>query len=279
MNIRNAVVLVTGAAAGIGRAIALAFDREGARVAIADLQANKLPALAAGMRDPLILPTDVSDPDQVRSMVRKTIEHYGRIDILVNDAAAIIVSRADELSPDDLMRSFRTNVLGPMVAANTALPQMRKQGYGHIINIGSPGYMIGVPLYAAYASSKGGLSGWTRTVQAEWAGSGIVVSEYFPGYTKTESRPESKYEGVEQDLIIDPRRNAVSKFFTRPATPEGVALKVVALAKRPRPLVYTSFLIKIGSFIALFPRVRISVAVQLALAVRRRLGISQFSGE
>jgi len=276
MNIKGAVILITGASSGIGKAAALAFDQAGARVAMAARRRENLKENAARMKNALVLPTDISDEKQAVAMVDKTVAQFGRIDVLINNAAAIIVSRADEVRSEDLLRSFRTNVIGPMAATNRAVQYMRKQGYGHIINIGSPGFMIGVPLYTPYVCSKAAVCGWTRTMQAEWADTEIKVSEYFPGYIKTDSPAESGFGPVPQDAIIDPGQNFITRFFTRPKTPEDVARQLIGLVRKPQILVYSSALTGFGSWVANMPKRRLSIARNMAAAARKRLGLTTF---
>jgi NAD(P)-dependent dehydrogenase (short-subunit alcohol dehydrogenase family) len=278
MKVEGAVVLITGASSGIGKTAALAFDRAGAKVAMAARRRGNLEENAALMKNSLILPTDMSDEEQARAMVDATVRQFGRIDVLINNAAAIIVSRADEVKSEDLLRSFKTNVVGPVAATNRAVEYMRKQGYGHIINVGSPGFMLGIPLYTPYVCSKAAMSGWTRTIQAEWAGTEIRVSEYFPGYIRTDSPAESDYGPVEQNTIIDPNQNFITRFFTRPKTPEDVARQLIGLVRSPQLLVYSSALTSFGSWVANMPGKRLKIAMGIANAGRRRLGLTTFSG-
>jgi NAD(P)-dependent dehydrogenase (short-subunit alcohol dehydrogenase family) len=271
MKVWGSVVLITGASSGIGRAAAFAFDRAGARVAMAARRRERLEDNAAKMHNPLVVPADLSDTEQARSMVERVIGHYGRIDVLINNAATIIVSPAAEVRTEDLVRSFMANLAGPVAAANRAAEQMRLQGGGHIINVGSPGFMIGIPYYLPYVCSKAAMSAWTRTIQAEWHRTGIEVSEYFPGYIDTGSPAESADGPVAQDLVIDPDQNPVARFFTRPKTPESVALQLVRLVERPRSLVCSGFMVGVGSFLSNIPAVRLSIARNMAEAVRKRL--------
>ncbi len=271
------VILITGASSGIGKAAAIAFGNAGAKVAIAARRKEKLENIASGLDGCLVIQVDISDEKQAIDMIDRTVEHYGRIDVLINNAAAIIVSRTDEVSSEDMLRAFRTNLLGPMAATNQAVKYMLRQGGGQIINIGSPGFMIGVPLYAPYVCSKAAVTAWTRTIQAEWAGSGIEVSEYFPGYIKTDSKPNSAYKDVEQDLITDPDQSWLNKVFTKPKRPEDVARHLVKLVHKPRPLTHSGFGVKLGSFIALFPSFRLSIAATMGKNARKKLGLSVFS--
>ncbi|TFH39878.1 MAG: SDR family NAD(P)-dependent oxidoreductase [Chrysiogenales bacterium] len=276
MKIEGTVVLITGASSGIGRAAAFAFDRAGARVAMAARRKELLENNAAQMKDALVLAVDLSDEKEAAAMVDRTVERFGRIDVIINNAAAIIVSRADETKPEDLLRSFKTNLIDPLTAVNRAVPHMRRQGYGHIINVGSPGFLIGIPLYTPYVCSKAAMSGWTRTIQAEWAGTEIRVSEFFPGYIKTDSPAESSYGPVPQDAIIDPGRNFITRLFTRPKTVEEVARRLMRLVEKPRPLVYSDTLTGLGAWVANIPGRRLAIASGIARAGRKRLGLDTF---
>jgi len=272
MKLNDKIVLITGASSGLGAATALAFDRAGAKVAIAARRKEKLDVLAAKMKSALVLVVDLTDEDQARKMIDDTVAYFGKIDVLINNAACIIVSAAENVTSDDMLKAFRTNLIGPMVATQQALKYMRKQGGGHIINVGSPGFMVGVPFYAPYVCSKAALSGWTRTIQAEWADTGIIVSEYFPGYTKIDSKPESRVGDVEQDLLFKKDQNFLSKIFTKPKTADDVANDLVKLVISPKILVYAGFMVRIGAWIANFSGFRLNIAKEMAKTAKEKLG-------
>lgn len=276
MTLEGKVVLITGASMGIGKAAALAFDRAGAMVALAARRENLLREVATGMGDPLVIKTDLADEAQARAMVERTVSHYGRIDILINNAAASIVSGSASVKRGDLLRAFTVNLLGPVAATQEALGYMLKQGGGHIINIGTPGFMIGVPFYTPYVCSKAAFSAWTRAVQGEWAGTGIIVSEYLPGYTETGAVAESDRGPLSMDLVMNRGKGFLAKYFSGSRTAEDVAGDLVALAKRPRPLMYSSFMERLGVFVSNFPFIRIPVSRRMAETVRKKLGISVF---
>ena len=195
MDIKDKVVLITGASSGIGAATAKAFDKAGAKLAIAARRREKLEEVANELHNALILETDLSDESKVAEMVDATVRHFGRIDILINNAAGIIVSTAVKVISKDLLQAFKTNLIAPVIATQKVIEFMKPDNGIHIINIGSPGFMMGIPFYAPYVCSKAAFSAWTRTIQAEFGGTNIVVSEYFPGYVRTDSRPESKIGG------------------------------------------------------------------------------------
>ena len=146
----------------------------------------------------LVVPTDLSDEKEAKAMIDKTFEHFGRIDVLINNAATIRMSRADSLDPELLRKAFNINVIGAVVATNRAVEYMRKGG-GHIINIGSPGFLIGLPFLGPYAITKAAFMGWTRTMQSEWADTNIFVTDAVLaefGFTKAQIAALRKAKAV-----------------------------------------------------------------------------------
>lgn len=274
--LQNKVILITGASSGIGAAAALAFDAAGAKVAMAARRLEKLEEVAARIHQPLVIAVDLGDETQVRSMVHKVTAHYGRIDVLINNAASIIVAKSDAVLPADLIRAISTNLIAPVVATQESIRIMQKQGGGHIINIGSPGFMMGIPFYAPYVCSKAAFSAWTRTIQAEWAGTEIIVSEYFPGYIRTDSSPESRLGSIEQDFLMAGKQNFLAKIFTKPRSPEDVARHLIKLILKPRTLAYSDLSVQIGAFISNFPGFRLNIASQLAKNARAKKNLSIF---
>ncbi len=271
------VVLITGASSGIGAATALALDAAGAKVAICARRKQRLDDLAGSMHNPLVIAADLHDEESARAMVRKVVAHFGRIDVLINNAASIIVAKSDVVATADLLSAFSTNLIVPVAATQEAVLFMRKQGGGHIINIGSPGFMMGIPFYAPYVCSKAAFSAWTRTIQSEWAGTEIVVSEYFPGYIKTDSLPDSRLGAIEQDFLMAEQQNFIAALFTKPKTPEDVARHIVALIVKPKTLAYSDISVKIGAFISNIPGFRLNIARQLAKNARKKNNLSVFT--
>ena len=271
MELKDKVVLITGASGGIGEAIAFAFGQEGAKVVLVSRSRDKLEGIAAHLKDAMVIEADLSEPSEAGRMIDETIARYGRLDILINNAACIIVADSEKVQPADLVKAFNTNLVSPVIAAQHALEQFRKQGSGQIINIGSPGFMLGIPFYSPYVCSKAALSAWTRTIQAEWAGTGIHISEYFPGYISTNSKPESRIGEVPQDFLMSEKQNFITRVFAKPKTPESVARDIVRLALKPRLLMHSGAGVKIGSFISNLPSFRLSIARQMAVTARKKM--------
>jgi len=271
LKLKDKVVIVTGASGGIGKAIAVGFGREGAKVVLASRRIDKLQAIASDIPDSLVIETDLDDPAAAARMIDLTIERYGKLDILVNNAACIIVVPSEEVQQEDLLKAFRTNLIAPVIASQCALRYFAKQGNGHIINIGSPGFMMGIPFYSPYVCSKAALSAWTRTIQAEWANNGINISEYFPGYIKTDSNPESRIGEVPQDLLMSDKQNFLTRTFAKPKSAENVATDIIDLALKPSLLMHSGIGVKIGSFISNLPYFRLSIARQMAETARKKI--------
>jgi 3-oxoacyl-[acyl-carrier protein] reductase len=196
------VAIVTGGGHGIGRAYVLALAREGARVSIAEIDAAAAHKVAeecvkAG-HQALALPTDVADRGSVDAMARRTVEAFGRIDILVNNAAifaTIPMSREpfDRIDPAEWDRMMAVNLRGTWFASCAVIPQMRKQGYGKIINISSGTALKGSSGRIHYVTSKAGILGFTKTLAQEVGKDNICVNCVAPGSTLSEENPD---EGV-----------------------------------------------------------------------------------
>ena len=274
MGISDKVIIITGASSGIGRAIAMTLGREGAKIVITARRVEKLMETASYLPDALVVPADLSKEDDCRIIITDVLSRFGRIDVLINNAARIIVSESFHVSREDLISAFATNLLGPVTLTQSVIPQMLLQGGGHIINIGSPGFMMGIPYYAPYVCSKAALSAWTRTIQSEWAGSPVRVSEYFPGYIKTDSRPESRLGDVDQDFLMNKKQNLITRLFAKPKSPEDVARQVSALIKRPKTLVYTDFSTRLGAFISNISWFRLAIASQMANTARNKKNLN-----
>ncbi len=187
MRLANKVAIVSGGGSGIGRAIAVAFAQEGAQVAVCGRDRKKLDAVAAQI-GPVCMPivSDVSISKQVELAVRMTLQHFGRITTVVNNAGALVAGTAESLSEDDWEHTFNVNVRGTWLLSRAALPHLREAGGGSIINIGSVLSLVGARNRVAYTASKAAVLGLTRAMALDHASENIRVNCICPGMVETE---------------------------------------------------------------------------------------------
>jgi len=230
--LQAAVVAITGASSGIGRECAVEFARAGARVALAARRLDRLEAVAEAVRaagsEALLVATDVGDPAQVRRFVEATVARYGRLDVLVNNAGFGVRGRVEETPPEDYERLMRVNYLGTVYGCLAAVPVMRRQGSGVIVNVSSIVGHRSLPGGAAYAATKAAQISLTESLRAELSGTGVKACSVHPIGTPTEFAEVAARESK-----------------GRPGGPLGpqqparaVARAIVRCARSPRPEVY-----------------------------------------
>jgi NAD(P)-dependent dehydrogenase (short-subunit alcohol dehydrogenase family) len=221
------IAVVTGAARGIGRRVALVLAERGYAIAVNDLSIpeemlGEIEQLGA---QALAIPGDVSDEEAVQGMVRHVLESFGRVDVLVNNAGLSSIVPAEETSLADWNRTLAINLTGPFLMCREFGKEMLRQKSGSIVNISSVAGLLGIADRAAYNASKHGLIGLTRTLGAEWGGRGIRVNAVCPGWVKTEMDQEDRASGSYTDEDIK-GRTPMGRF----ATPEDIAQAVAFLA-------------------------------------------------
>ena len=204
MNLEGRVAMVTGAAQGIGRAIALALAEVGADIAGGDVALEKLQGVAKEIealgRKALALHLDVSSPDSVKEAVDKTLEAFGKIDILVNNAGITKDNLIMRMKPEDWDLVLRVNLNGAFHCTRAVLPGMVKQRYGRIINIASVVAQAGNPGQANYIASKAGIIGLTKAVASEVGSRNITANAIAPGFIAT-AMTENLPEMVRQRML------------------------------------------------------------------------------
>jgi short-subunit dehydrogenase len=180
---QNKIVIVTGASTGIGRETSLAFAAAGARVVAAARNAAQLQELAgAGI---LAVPTDVTCDDDVKRLVETTLAKFGRVDILVNNAGCGIRATVENTTFEDARRLMEVNFFGVLRCTQAVLPQMKKQGSGQIVTVGSVLSLLATPRNSIYSASKFAVRALSDSLRIELRGTGIDVILIMPGYTDT----------------------------------------------------------------------------------------------
>lgn len=178
---KTRVVLITGALTGIGRATALAFAQEGARIVVSDRREKAGQVLASELRELGVeaefLPADVRHEDEVRSLVDRTVERFGRLDVAVNNAGTEgHPGPVKDQTTESYHETFDTNVLGVLLSMKHELRVMLDQGHGRIVNLSSAYGRIGAAGASVYVASKHAVEGLTKSAALEVAGSGVRVN-------------------------------------------------------------------------------------------------------
>jgi 3-oxoacyl-[acyl-carrier protein] reductase len=209
MKLKDRVAIVTGGGRGIGRAYALRFNDEGAKVVIADIILENAQKVAEEIKakggDALALHTDVSSETSTIEMAKRTIEGFGRIDILMNNAAiyyGIGAKPWDGWTVEDWDRMFAVNVRGSWLCAKAVFPQMKAQGKGKIINISSSAADAGLDQILAYICSKGAVITLTRGLARALGRYNINVNCILPGFTLSEASLEMSGKGGLDEVLI-----------------------------------------------------------------------------
>jgi NAD(P)-dependent dehydrogenase (short-subunit alcohol dehydrogenase family) len=221
------VAVITGAAQGIGRRTAEVLAERGYRLALNDLRepVDLLDALALPPADVLTLLGDVSDEAAVQEMARAVEAHFGRVDVLVNNAGISNISPAEDISVEQWRRVLEVNLTGPFLLSQVFGRLMLAQGSGSVVNVASIAGLLGIADRAAYNTSKHGLVGLTRTLAAEWGGRGVRVNAVCPGWVKTEMDQRDMGSGAYTDADIE-GRVPMGRF----ATPDDIARAIAFLA-------------------------------------------------
>lgn len=226
------VALVTGGSSGIGRASAIAFARNGAKVIVADInveggQATERIIKQAG-GDAVFIKTDVSKAFEVAAMINKAIEKYGRLDCAHNNAGILIRginAQTTECTEEDWDRVMSINLKGVWLCMKYEIPQMLKQGSGAIVNTSSIAGLVALENSVAYNASKHGVVGLTRAAALEYAKGGVRINAVCPGFISTpmlERQTESEAQALAE-------RIKMNMPMARKGTPEEVAEAVVWL--------------------------------------------------
>ncbi len=185
MKLQDRVAIVTGAAQGIGKAVADKLAAEGAKVVAVDVNGEGAEKTAAGV-DGTAVQADISSPEDVQRVVDETISRHGKVDVLANVAAIVPFTAWDDITFDEWRRIMSVNLDGLFLTMKAVEKPMRDAGYGRIVNVSSNVILAGTPNLAHYVASKGGVWAFTRAAARELGKYGITVNSVAPGLTATE---------------------------------------------------------------------------------------------
>jgi short-subunit dehydrogenase len=233
-DISNKVIVITGASSGIGRAIALRLAPERTKLVLVARRENLLNSLAADVEragsEALVLALDLRGRDHVQQMIRSTRDRFGRLDVLINNAAFGFYGSVESVSSEVVREIFDLNFEAPLLASQLAIPIMRAQGGGHIINVSSVAGRRGLPLGGIYCATKFALHGISEALRLEVQNSGIHVSIVNPAATETEFGDNVRYGDVTKKF----------KAMGHVQSADTVAAAIVQCIKQPKAEVYTN---------------------------------------
>lgn len=221
---KGKVVIVTGAASGIGLGVAERFAQEGAAVVLSDLEEGELRAVARGLPDrTLVQRCDMADYAQVRDLIDAAVRHFGRLDVMVNNAGIASDGKAGEVSLDDWDKTLRVDLTGVFYGCRAALPKLLETR-GCIVNTASVSGLGADWAMCAYNAAKGGVVNLTRSIALDYGGRGVRCNAVCPSLTRT---------GMTEDMLDDPQ--LVARFMERlplgrVAEPADIAAVVAFLA-------------------------------------------------
>ena len=229
MNLQNKVAIVTGASSGIGLATAKALAKQDAKLALVSRSKDKLEQLSDELPNSLSVPTDMTRVSEIEAMVRKTMQHFGTINILINCAGQGYDAPVEKTNVDTLHRIFDLDVVGPLVAMQQVIPIMRKQGGGTIINVSSGTALMTLPYNGAYSGLKSALASISLTARIELKNDNIIVSVMYPYMTLTDFEkntikdavPEVEEQGGEPPFSPDSAEYVAQKILEGITTGEA----------------------------------------------------------
>jgi NAD(P)-dependent dehydrogenase (short-subunit alcohol dehydrogenase family) len=237
MKFAGKVVWITGATSGLGRACAIEFAREGAKVAVSGRRVDRLESLVAELEargtEALAAPCDVTDESAIGAAVEATVARFGRLDVVLACAGFGVLGKVEELSLDDWRRQFDTNVFGLLATIQRSLPELRKTD-GRLALVGSVGAFFYLPAGAAYSASKAAVRAIGETLSIELAGSKVSCTTIHPGFVESEIMKIDKQGGYHEEWAE-----------TRPAqllwkAEDAAKVMVKAIHRRQREIVFTT---------------------------------------
>ncbi len=245
-NLKDKVVLITGGASGIGRATAVEFAKLGAKLVLADINEKGMKETANETAiygsEVLLVKTDISKQKDVENLVKKTLDRFGRVDVLVNNAGVGMSAEIRDMTIPEWEWILGINLWGTIYTLHYLLPHMVEQGSGHIVNVSSAvGLVNFVPMQPAYTTIKFALVGLSEVLRTETERFGIGVTAICPGSVDTNFFKTTKYKGFKRAVIDDLPK---SMFLS----PEKIAKKIVSAVRKNKAQVVISVIAKVAYF-------------------------------
>ena len=241
-NKEEKVWLITGAGRGLGLNIAKAALEAGDKVVATGRNPEKVSRAIGSSENLLIVKLDIVKLDEAQSAIEQTLKRFGRLDVLVNNAANFYAGYFEEQTPEEIERQLTTSLIGPMNVTRAALPLMRKQKKGHIITISSSAGFVGIEFGSAYAASKFGIEGWMQSLQPEVKPFGITTTIVNPGFFRTELLTEDSTLYASLNPIEDYQERRIKQLDfwkgangKQPGDPSKLAKALIEIANLPEP--------------------------------------------
>jgi len=249
MRLKSKKAIITGGASGIGRAICEVFSKEGAKIVIADINETGGAETASIIKkqggNSLFIKADISSESSIENLIQKSIDFLGEIDILVNDAAAFIFGKVEQITSDDWKKVFNINVIGAANMVKHTLPYLKKSSEPSITNIASISSFIAQPAFVPYNASKGALLQLTRCLAMDLAEYNIRVNCICPGTIETPALERViEFEGSDRKKFL--QAGAETALLKRLGTPKEVAYAVLFLASSEASFITGTHLIVDG---------------------------------
>ncbi len=237
----NKVWFITGAGRGMGLDIAKAALAAGHAVVASGRNADAVAKSVGEADDLLVVKLDVTSRADAEAAVQAAVDRFGRIDVLVNNAASFYAGYFEELTPEQMERQLTTSLIGPMNVTRAVLPVMRKQRSGHIISISSGAGLMGFEFNSAYCAAKFGLEGWTEALQPEVAPFGINTTIVNPGFFRTELLTRESTTYAEPSIADYAERHAARRAWyeaqngQQSGDPAKLAQALLTIASQDQP--------------------------------------------
>ena len=235
MDLKNKVIVITGASSGIGKETAIQFAKKGANIALVSRQKEKLLHVSNELKKfnvtTMILECDVSDKTQVKTMSESVLERFSKIDILVNNAGFAIYDSVLNLSIDEINSQMNTNYFGMVYCTKNFLPSMIRQRSGHIVNVASVAASFGLPGIASYCASKFAMLGFSEGLKHELKDTGVGITVVSPIMVRTNFFDHSSFKKMKKNQFMSLSAKTVAKTIVKASSSSRLEIIVPSIVR------------------------------------------------